>query len=99
MSTILAVPRRLASAATSTPRDEAGRPGRSSGAKIPLVRGTATHDDAIEPAGGLCGGRTVRRVAGSPAASATGSTAAWVTGRAAAGGPEPRLACQPREPG
>src|SRR5690242_8238540 len=46
-------------------------------------------------AGGSCGGRTVRWVAGSPAANATGSTAAWTTGCAAAGEPEPGPALQP----
>ena len=78
---------------------KAGRAGGSSGAEIPLIRGTATHDDAIvsqiTSAGGLGGWRTVRRVAGSPAANETGSTAVWAAGRAAAGEPEPGPALQP----
>src|SRR6478609_168365 len=46
-------------------------------------------------ASGLSRRRTVRRVASSPATNATGRTAAWATGRAAAGEPESGPALQP----
>jgi hypothetical protein len=49
MSTVLAAARRAASAATPAPRDKLRRPGGSPGTKIPLIRDTATHNDATVP--------------------------------------------------